>query len=346
MTTRTLDELARLSGATVEGDGDLVVRGPASLEEAGPDQVSFLAEAVQRDRIARSAAAAFLVGPDVERGDETRPFLRCADPNRAFDDVVLAFSPDPGPPVPGVHASSTIDPTAVLGEELYVGPGCNVEAGVRLGARCVLHAGVHVGAGSVVGEGTQLFPGVVLYPGVELGARCSVHSGTVIGADGFGYDLVQGRWEKVPQRGTVWIGDDVEIGANTTVDRGRFGATRIGRGSKIDNLVHVAHNCQIGEDTLLIAQVGIAGSTRIGNHCVIAGKTGIGGHLVIGDGTQVAPGGRITKSLPPGSEYVHLYSRPRREAQKLHVYLGRLPRAFTRLKEVERRLAALEEAEA
>jgi len=342
MHRRTLFELAEISGAELEGDGRRVVTGPASLREAGPEHVSLYTSSRYRDELLSTRAAAVVAPKDLEvpRGDLT--LLRCGEPNRAFTRIVVCFAEESAPPAPGVHPSSVVHPSAVLGEGVSVGPLCFVGPGAVLGARAELRALVSLGSGVRVGEASVLHPMVVVYDGVTIGARCLIHGGTVLGSDGYGFEPAAEGWEKIPQCGTVAIEDEVEIGANCTVDRGRFGATRIGRGAKLDNLVHVGHNVVVGEHALLVAQVGISGSSEIGRHAILAGQVGIAGHLRIGEGARIGSKSAVHRDVPAGEDWHGNPARPGREALRNAAQLGRLPRILERVGELERRLARLE----
>ncbi|MEO0660126.1 MAG: UDP-3-O-(3-hydroxymyristoyl)glucosamine N-acyltransferase [Planctomycetota bacterium] len=299
--TITAGALAELCGGTVEGDASLELRGPAGLDDAAPDEVSFLAQESYAAQLATTRAGAVLLGPDV-RAAEGRTVIRCTDPERAFTAVVVAFAPqDPGL-APGVHPAAVVDPSARLGEDVRVGATAVVGPGAVLGDGVRVHPGAFVGAFAEVGAGTELMPRAVLYARTEVGERCIVHAGAVLGADGFGFHF-DGGWKKTPQVGRVVLEDDVEVGANTAIDCARFGATRIGAGTKIDNLVHVAHNCQIGRGCLLLAHVGIAGSTVVEDGVILAGQVGVGGHLRVGKGARVKGGSGVTKNVPPGEEW-------------------------------------------
>jgi len=339
MIQRTASELAELCDAVLEGDGAVVLVGPASLAEARSDQVSFLRSGRGLDELEATAAGAVLIPRDLRPRRRDLALLRCEDPSRAFTRVVEAFRPPGRRPVPGVHPGAIVDPSAELQPEVSVGAACVVGAQAVLGRGAVLHPGVVVGPGAVVGPGCELFPAVVLYEGVRLGRDCIVHAGTVIGSDGFGFDPGPGGWEKVPQCGTVVVGDEVEFGANCTVDRGRFEATRIGNGVKIDNLVHIGHNVVVEDGALLIAQVGIAGSSRIGPRAILAGQVGVAGHIRIGAGARVGAQSGVGRDIPPGMDHFGSPSREKGEALRLNALQGRLPDLFARVRALERRLA-------
>jgi UDP-3-O-[3-hydroxymyristoyl] glucosamine N-acyltransferase len=334
MVERTLSEIAALCGAELVGDGSRPVRGPASLRDATSNEVSFLASARYRADLARTHAAGVLVGRDEAHTRPEIAFLRCADPNAAFTRVVEAFAaPDWKPS--GVHPSACVDASAVLGPGVTIGAGAFVGPRCTLGARTILFPGVVLGGGVVVGEDTVLHPNVVLYDRVELGARCIVHAGAVIGADGYGFEPTREGWRKIPQCGNVVVEDDVEIGANATIDRGRFGATRIGRGAKLDNLVHIAHNVVVGEGALLVAQVGIAGSSRIGARAILAGQAGITGHVEIGAGARVAAQAGVFGDIPAGADVLGWPARPRRQALRKYALVEKLPELYERLRALE-----------
>jgi UDP-3-O-[3-hydroxymyristoyl] glucosamine N-acyltransferase len=276
-----------------------------------------------------------------ERPDVT--LLRAEDPTRAFSRVVEAFLAPLPTPEPGVHPTAVVDPSVRLGDGVSVGPLCSVGRGAELGVGVVLHPGVHVGPHVRIGAGSVLHSGVVLYDGVVMGERCLVHAGSVIGSDGFGFEPTATGWEKVPQCGNVVVGDDVEIGANCAIDRGRFEATRIGDGVKLDNLVHVAHNVIVEDGALLIAQVGVAGSSRIGARAILAGQAGIAGHVNIGPGARVGAQTGVGKDVPAGVDHFGSPSREKGEAFRLLALYGKLPELFQRVRALERRLPEGEE---
>lgn len=337
MITRTVSQLAELCGATLEGDGDRVMTGPAALREATAEQVSFLVNPAYALEVEQTAAGAVIVPLDFRSRRADLSLLRSDNPNRAFSRVVEVFRPELGRPESGVHPSAQVAESAQLGAGVsigalsIVGPGAVLEDGV------VLHPRVTVGAACRVGAGSELHPGAVLYAGIQVGARCLIHAGAVIGADGFGFDPTPQGWEKVPQCGTVVVEDDVEIGANTTIDRGRFGATRIGRGAKIDNLVMIGHNVEVGPGALLVGQVGISGSTKVGKGAILGGQVGVVGHISIGDGARVGGQGGVARSIEGGKDYFGSPVMEKREAFRLGLLQRRLPEIIKRLDELEKR---------
>jgi UDP-3-O-[3-hydroxymyristoyl] glucosamine N-acyltransferase len=354
MTQYTLSELARLieaelvparqlagqAGAPRRGavDGALRVRGCAALSDAGPDEVSFCGEARFLPELARTRAGAVVISRRLEALAPSCPTLLCEDAQRAITVLVQTFAAGAPRPALGVHESAVVHPTARLGRDVAIAELCSVGEGAELGDGVVLHAGAVVGAACKIGALTELFARVVLYPFTQLGSRVRVHAGAVLGADGFGYEkpTADGQvWNKIPQVGKVVVEDDVEIGANTTIDRARFGTTRIGAGCKLDNLVHVAHNVQLGPRTMVAAQAGIAGSTRIGADCLLGGQVGIGGHLEIGPGSQVAGQSGVFGSLPARSDVLGHPARPRRETLKQYARISRLEALERRLQQLE-----------
>ena len=346
MTTRTLAELAALCGAELSGDADRRIAGPAALSDAGPDEISFLANPRYASQLQATRAGAVILHTDAAVERDNLALLRCADPNGAFSKVVGAFATADGGPEPGVHPQAVVDPSAEIGEGAAIGAACVVGRGARIGERAVLHPGVIVGEGAAVGEGTVLHANVVIYARCEIGASCVLHAGTVIGSDGFGFDPSPSGWVKVPQCGIVVVEDEVEIGANAAIDRARFGATRIGRGVKVDNLVHVAHNVTVGDNALLVAQVGISGSTRIGRMAILGGQVGAAGHVTVGDGARVGGGSGIFNDLKGGADYLGYPARPRAEALRamaIHKRVERLnARLDSKLREIDERMSQLE----
>jgi len=339
--SRSLADLADLLGAEVVGDGGREVRGVRPLDVAAADHLSFLhnPKYVEQARVSNAGAilvadAALLPGRDL---------LVCAEPYLALARALELFHPSERP-APGVHPSAVVADDLVLGESASVGPLAVVGEGVVLGERSVVGPGCILGCGVEIGVDTFLHPRVVVEDRCRIGDRCILHSGVVIGADGYGFATVDGIHHKVPQVGVVVLENDVELGANVCVDRAALGETRVGRGTKVDNLVQIAHNVQVGEHCLLVAQVGISGSTRIGHHVVFAGQSGTAGHLEIGDGAQLTAKTAAYKNVPAGQVYSGVPARPHREWMKAHAAVARLDMLKERVKKLERRLAELEES--
>ena len=328
----TLADLAERLGGRVQGDPGLRLRGVAPLAEATPEGLSFLANPRYLAEAGRSAAGAILAGEGTSL--EGRSLIVVPDPYLALARALEIFHP-PERPRPGVSPAAHVPSSCAIGPEAAIQTGVVLGERCRVGARTVIQAGVVLGDAVTVGEDTWLHPNVTVYAGCAIGSRVVVHAGAVIGSDGFGFAREGERHHKIPQVGTVVVEDDVEIGANAAIDRATFGATRIGRGTKIDNLVQIGHNVRIGENTLLVAQSGISGSTRLGRNVIIAGQSGAAGHLEIGDGSRVGAKSAVLQDLPAGSFVI---GHPAIEA-------GRWRRAaalFARLPELRRRLTRLE----
>jgi UDP-3-O-[3-hydroxymyristoyl] glucosamine N-acyltransferase len=334
----TLGQLATALGATLEGDPARVVTGVAPLESAGPGDVSFLTDERYRAAAQTSHAGAFVAGAGVS--GLPAPVLHVSAPQQSLIDVLLLFHPEP-PVTPGIHDSAIVSPEARVDGTAAVGPLVVIEPGARVGADARLGAQCYVGAGVEIGEASVLGPRVTLLAGVRLGRRVVVHPGAVLGADGFGFAFDGARHRKIPQVGGVLIEDDVEIGANTTIDRATFGDTIVRQGTKIDNLVQIGHNVQIGEHSILVAQVGVSGSSKLGRGVVLAGQVGIADHVTIGDGAMVAAQAGVPSSLPGGAQYLGTPARPAPEARRIMVAETRLPELLQRVRALERAVEKL-----
>ena len=323
MSALTLRQIVERLGGEAVGEVAAPLTGVATLDSAGPGDIAFLANPKYRARLATTRAGAVIVGPG-DRDAATMPRIVSDNPYAYYAKTVALFHPE-APPRPGIHpfaqvdGSATVDAFAEIGAFVVIGEGAVVAKGARIGAHCVLGAGVRVGAG------TRLNPRVTIYDGCSIGERCIVHSGAVIGADGFGMAREAGAWLKIPQVGAVRIGDDVEIGANTTIDRGALDDTVIEDGVKLDNLIQVGHNCVIGAHTVIAGCTGISGSTKIGRHCMIGGAAGIIGHVEICDHVSISGMTMITKSITkPGTYTSGMPFMPHAEWLRNAVHLRRL----------------------
>jgi len=342
MPQRTLADLAQLCGAALEGDGTRLVSGPADLAGAGRDEVSFLANERYAALVESTRAAAVVLARGVQVARDDLALLRVDDPNTAFTAIVSAFAESEAPPPAGIHPSAVVHESVQLGAAVAIGPLCSVGADAQLGDGAVLRAGVCVGAGAKIGPRTVLHTHVSLYPRVQIGADCILHAGSVIGSDGLGFEPSPEGWDKIPQCGTVIIEDEVEIGANCAIDRGRFGATLVRRGAKLDNLVHIAHNVVIGEASLLCAQVGLSGSVTLGQRVIMGGQSAVAGHLAVPDGVQIGGQAAVASSPEPGQEVTGTPARPLRQTRKDAALVRKLPELKERLAALEGRLAELE----
>ena len=310
----------------------------AGLREAGPADVSVYTSRRYLKALEETKAGAVIAGEGADTAG--RDALRVENPQLAFAEAIDIFHPRP-PAVPGVHPTAVVGEGASVDGTASVGPLCVVGPGAVIGARAVLGAHTVVGAGAVVGAGSLLHARVTLGERVRLGERVIIHSGAVIGSDGFGYVFDGGRHRKIPQVGTVEIGDDVEIGANTTVDRATVGTTRIGEGTKIDNLVQVAHNVEIGNHAVIVSQVGISGSTRIGNYAVLGGQVGTVGHITIGDGARIGAQSGVANSVPAGETRSGVGPIPHRQWLKAQTIFDNLPERRDRVRKMEKNLEEL-----
>ncbi|MES1982838.1 MAG: UDP-3-O-(3-hydroxymyristoyl)glucosamine N-acyltransferase [Pseudomonadota bacterium] len=338
-TAYRLADIAARFGGRVLGNADEMVDQVATLESARQRQITFLASSKYRHQLATTGAAAIIVG---EANAEATPLPRivCDNPYAYFARVSAWLNPMPQA-APGIHASAVIE-GAQIDPSAHIGPLVVIENGAQIGAHCVILAGCSIGAGVVIGPHSYLYPQVVVYHGCVLGRRVIVHSGAVIGADGFGIAPDAGRWLKIPQIGRVVIGDDVEVGANTTIDRGALDDTVIEDGVKLDNQIQVAHNVRIGAHTAIAGCVGIAGSTTIGRHCRIGGSAGILGHLTIADHVEIASFTLIGKSIREAGSYSGIYPFSKNEDWRRNaVHLRHLDALADKIKELQHDIEVL-----
>lgn len=335
----TAAEIAQRLGAEVIGDPTLVLAGFAPADRAQPGDLTFAENESYFARAEQSAASAVIV--DKPFASSRKVLIRAADARIAFAKVLPLFFPEPAFPA-GIHPTAIVPASAQVDPTAHIGPYCVLGEKVRVGAHAVLQAADYVGAGSQLGEEVNLFPNVTLYARTEVGDRVRIHSGSVVGSDGFGYVPDGGMHRKVPQIGNVIIREDVEIGANVTIDRGALGPTIIGRGTKIDNLVQVAHNVCIGEHCLLVSQAGIAGSTKLGNYVTLAGQAGVAGHLKIGNRVVVAAQSGVMTNIPDGETYLWSPAQPNRQAKRQMVALQHLPELLRRVSELEKKVGESE----
>lgn len=339
----TLAEIAAITaprktvGATTEA-----VRGIASLGSAEPGDITFLGNAKYRHAVASTRATVVLLPPDyVGEPGPNQVHMVVDNPSVALARLCSRIEQLLWPrPAPGIHPSASVAADARVAASATVGPLCVVESGATVGEGAHLQASVFVGRGSRVGDGCWLMPGTIVAAECTLGRRVRLQPGVVVGSDGFGYEMVAGRHEKVPQVGTVIIGDDVEIGANSTVDRARFGRTEIGEGTKVDNLVQVGHNVVIGKHCLLCAQVGIAGSVTVGDYVVMGGQVGLAGHLTVGSGAMIAAKSGVKDDIPPKTSVWGSPSLPMLLEQKIVILRNRLPDLFKRVDALEKLVGA------
>ena len=336
----TLEELAALLGGEVVGPGDGVIRGVAGIEDAGEGEITFIANPKYRPKLGTTRAAAVIVPPDPREGPV--PLLVIEDPYLAFTRALEVFHPEDRPP-PGVSDRAWIDPSARIAETATVLPFVYVGAEATVGARTLLYPFAYVGRGARVGDDCRIHGHASIREGCVLGDRVVLQNGAVVGGDGYGFAPEGGGYRKIPQVGIVWIEDDVEVGANTCIDRATMGKTRIGRGTKIDNLVQVAHNVQIGEDVLLVSQVGISGSSSIGDRSALGGQVGVVGHVQIGSGVQIGAKSGVHSAIADGEIVGGIPAMPYHQFMKTMAVFKTLPQMRERIRRLEREIQNLRE---
>jgi UDP-3-O-[3-hydroxymyristoyl] glucosamine N-acyltransferase len=336
----TAAEIAKELDGQVVGDPAAPLTGfsPAATAKAG--DLTFAENETFFLKAEQSAASAILIDGPYNSGRKT--LIRVANARVGFARVLPLFFPE-RTFAPGIHPSCVCAPSAEIDPTAHLGPFCVLGENVKIGPKVVLRGGNHIGADAVIGADTELFPNVILYSQTQIGQRVRIHAGVVIGADGFGYVFDAGIHRKVPQVGQVIIEDDVEIGANAAIDRGALGPTIIGKGTKIDNLVQVAHNVIIGEHCLIVAQVGIAGSTKVGGYTTLAGQAGIAGHLKIGNKVIVAAQSGVMHDIPDGGKWLGAPAQPDRQAKRQMIGVQQLPELIRRVSDLEKRIARLQD---
>jgi len=337
---KTLKEIAKLIGGRVIGDGDILITGASGIKEAAEGEITFLANPKYSPLMDKTRAAAIVTSTEAQKSN--KPLILIENPSLAFAKIISMFVPDE------VGHPDRIDYTVVLGKgvslgkDVAIGPYTVIGDNVAIGDNTIIYAGCYIGHHTKIGTKTLIYPHVSIRERISIGSRVIIHSGTVIGSDGFGFATIKGLHHKIPQVGTVEIGDDVEIGANVTIDRARFDKTVIGRGTKIDNLVQIAHNVVIGENSLIVAQVGISGSTIIGNNVVLGGQAGLVGHINIGDNAIVTAQSGVAKSVPADTMVSGYPARPFMTTQRANASLQNLPKLFDLVKELKKRIEELE----
>jgi UDP-3-O-[3-hydroxymyristoyl] glucosamine N-acyltransferase len=337
---KTLNEIAAFLSGSVSGDGGVVIERIRGIDEAGEGDLTFVANPKYRKKMETTGASAILVVPGTACVGKN--LLIVGDPYVALGQLLALFHPE-DEETAGISKNATVEAGADVSPEAVVYPGVHVCRGARVEKQAVLYPGVFIGRDAAVGEASILYPGVTVYRRCRIGRRVVLHAGVVVGSDGFGFALPGRENRKIPQVGYVQIDDDVEIGANTTIDRGALGRTWIQRGVKIDNLVQVAHNVVIGEYSIIVSQVGISGSAQLGKGVVIGGQAGIVGHIRIGDGVMAAARSGVHKDIPPGQIVAGSPHMPHREWLKMEACLPKLPEMREALAALQRRVAALEE---
>ena len=332
-----LADIADKIGARLEGDGAVEITGVAPIERAVPGEISFVANSRYNKHIATTGASALVLDPDTQC--DRIPVLRHENPYLTMAHVVDLLYPEKPVADTGRHPSAVVDSDAKVDPSVSIGALGVVSRGASIGRNTQIAPSAFIGENVTIGDDCRIYPGVRILYDCKIGDRVIIHPGVVIGSDGFGFAESPAGLKKIRQIGWVEIGDDVEIGSNTTVDRGAIGPTRIGRGTKIDNLVQIAHNVEIGEHCIIVSQVGISGSTKLGNQVVLGGQVGMVGHIELGDGVRVAAQSGIKNSVPAGKTIFGTPARDIMEAKRIEAALNRLPELLKRVKALENRLA-------
>lgn len=338
---KTLKEIAQLIGGEVIGDADTRITGVCGIKEAQEGDITFLANPKYAPLLDQTRASAVITSRQVNSAP--KPIIRVENPSLAFTQVISSIIPPDTARPRGIHASAIVGNKVKLGKDVALGAYVVIGDGADIADATVIYPGCFIGHETHIGKNCLIYPNVSIRERVDIGNRVVIHSGSVIGSDGFGFVNVEGMNQRIPQIGTVIIEDDVEIGANVTIDRARFDKTLISKGTKIDNLVQIAHNVVIGENSIVVAQVGISGSTKIGKNVILAGQSGVVGHIEIGDGAIVLGQAGVTRSVPANTQVSGYPARPHEIAKKVNACVQRLPKLYDRIDELEKELAKLKE---
>ena len=337
--TFTLAQISQLVNGTIEGDPETVITDLAEIQHAEDGDLTFLSNPKYSKFVDTTRAAAILVGKDFKGKYKT--LLRVDDPYFSFSQLIPKFRPPIPPPEPGVDPSARVAETTVVGDKCYIGPNVVIDADCKIGNNVIILGNSYIGQQTSIGDNCFIFSNVSIYHRCKIGVNVRIHSGTVIGSDGFGFVRTDSGISKIPQEGGVEISDDVEIGANCAIDRGTLGNTVIGKGTKLDNFIQIAHNVKLGEYCFMAAMSGIAGSAKVGNHVTIGAQVGIAGHITIGDGVMVAAQSGVTKDTEPN---VILFGSPAQDRHKARREIGNIrsiPDIKERLKKLEKELELL-----
>ena len=337
---KTLKEIAKLIDGQVIGNGDILINGASGIREAAEGDITFLANSKYSSLMDKTHAAAIITSEDAQ--ETTKPIIVTQNPSLAFVKIISMFTPDDAGHPNGIDYTAVIGKNVSLGKDVTIGAYSVIGDNVTLGDNVIIYAGCYIGHHSKIGSQTLIYPHVSIRERISVGSRVIIHSGAVIGSDGFGFATIKGAHHKIPQVGTVQINDDVEIGANVTIDRARFDKTVIGRGTKIDNLVQIGHNVIIGENSLIVAQVGVAGSTIIGNNVTLGGQAGLVGHITVGDNAIVTAQSGVAKSVPADMMVSGYPARPFMTTQRVNASLQNLPKLFSQVRELKKKIEELE----
>lgn len=340
----TVGSLALIVNGEVRGAADRPICNAAAIESAGPDAVTFVLDESHVSRLQACQAGAVILNYKIASGvtvSADTSLIIVADPHAAFLQILPHFRKVRGRPTRGISPQAYVSPSATIAADCYVGPGASIGDEVEIGPGCDIHPGAVIGPGCRLASDVIVYSNAVLYQDVTLGNRVIIHSGTVIGADGFGYRFTEGRFVKIPQLGTVEIHDDAEIGACTTIDRGAIGPTIVGEGTKLDNLIMIAHNCELGKHNVFASQVGLAGSCTTGDYVRLAGQVGIKDHVRLNSGCMVGAKGGVHKDIPEGEIWIGYPATPEAEQKRLVFSLKRVPEMRDQVRTLEKQIAAL-----
>jgi len=340
MTKKTLKEIAEFIGGEIVGKDDIVITGVCGIKEAVPGDLTFLSNLKYQPFIDKTGASAIITSLEITSA--VKPIIRVENPSVAFTKAVALFSSCDVRRPAGIHQTAFIGQDVTLGKNVGLGPHVVVEDNVSIGDNTVIYSGSFIGHHSKIGNNSLIYPNVSIREYSEIGSRVVIQSGTVIGSDGFGFVNVDGKYQRIPQIGIVVLEDDVEVGANVTIDRARFDKTVIGKGTKIDNLVQIAHNVIIGDNSIIVAQVGIAGSAHLGKGVTVAGQAGVAGHISLGDGVIVAGKAGVTKDVPAKTFVSGYPARPHKSAIRVNACMQNLPRLFETVEELTKKINELE----
>jgi UDP-3-O-[3-hydroxymyristoyl] glucosamine N-acyltransferase len=337
---KTLNEIAKLIDGQVIGNGDILITGASGIKEAVEGEITFLANPKYSALMDKTGASAVITSTEAQK--TTKPIILTQNPSLAFIKIIAMFAPSEIGHPSGIDYTVFMGQDVVLGKNVTIGAYSVIGDNVILGDDVIIYAGCYIGHHTKIGSKTLIYPHVSIRERISIGRGVIIHSGVVIGADGFGFITIKGEHHKIPQVGTVEIGDDVEIGANVTIDRARFGKTVIGSGTKIDNLVQIAHNVVIGKNALIVAQAGVAGSVVVGNNVTLGGQVGLVGHITIGDNTIITGQSGVTKSIPPDTMFSGSPARPAMDTQRMYACMQNLPKLFELVKELKKKIEELE----
>jgi len=337
---KTLKEIAGLIDGEVVGDGSTVITGVSGIKEAAEGDITFIANPKYFPLIEKTGASAIITSRDIK--DTSKPIVRTDNPSLAFAKLVSFTAHGELKYPKGIHSTAILGKDVSIGHDVAIGPYVVVEDNVSIGDKTIIYSGCFVGHHTKIGSDTLIYANVSIREYITMGNRVVIHSGTVIGSDGFGFVTVEGVHHRIPQVGAVVIDDDVEIGANVSIDRARFDKTYIGKGTKIDNLVHIAHNVSIGQNCFVVAQVGISGSTTVGNNVILAGQAGLVGHIKIGDNVVVMAQSGVSKSIPAGTMVWGYPAKPADTAKRINASVQNLPRLYNAVGELKKKVEELE----